>query len=157
MPNSKRIFDALKRGDFAAMSQTLIAPVICRHGYEDVSLLLENAEFLDTLGFSVESFGEDAIAVRCIPTEIDICEAESALADICAELRLRGPAERAQRDNIFRTIACKAAIKAGKTSGVHELEPLAAQVISGVISHCPHGRPVSFEITKAALDKNFKR
>ena len=150
-------FDALRSEGFTPMSQSLITPVVCRHGLEDVSLLLENAEMLDDLGFIVESFGDDAVAVRSIPAEIDISDAEPVLSDICAQLRLGGTAEPARRDNIFRAIACKAAIKAGKSSGMSELFTLTARVLSGEVSHCPHGRPVAFELTKAALDRNFKR
>jgi len=50
-------FDALKNNDFESMSESLLTPVICRPGHEEVALLLENAEFFDKLGFSVESFG----------------------------------------------------------------------------------------------------
>jgi DNA mismatch repair protein MutL len=150
-------FNALRSGGFEPMSQALITPVICRHGYEDISVLLENAELLDKLGFAVESFGEDAAAVRSIPAEIDIADTEQVLSEICAQLKQSGAAEPARLDNIFRSVACKAAIKAGRSSDMQELEALAARVMSGEISQCPHGRPVAFEITKATLDKSFKR
>ena len=150
-------FDALREEGFSPMSQAIITPVICRHGHEDASLLLGSAELLDSLGFTVESFGEDAVAVRRIPSDIEIEDAEPVLSEICAELRRGGTADQARRDSIFRTIACKAAIKAGRASGAYELETLAARVFSGEVSHCPHGRPVAFEITKATLDKWFKR
>jgi DNA mismatch repair protein MutL len=150
-------FNALRDDGFEPMSQALITPVVCRHGYEDVSVLLEHSELLEKLGFTVENFGDDAVAVRRIPAEIDIGDAEPALSEICAELKRGGTAQPAHRDNILRTVACKAAIKAGRSSGTRELEALAARVISGEISQCPHGRPVAFELTKQTLDKGFKR
>ena len=150
-------FDALRSGGFEPMSQSLIAPVICRLGCEGVSFLLDNSEILENLGFTVESFGDDAIAVRRIPAEIDIDDAEPALAEICAELGRGGIAEPVRRDNILKTVACKAAIKAGKSSDIRELEELAARVMSGEVSQCPHGRPVAFELKKSTLDKEFKR
>ena len=150
-------FDALKTGGYEPMSQALMTPVICRLGHEGAAILLENAELLETLGFSVESFGDDAVAVRQIPADIDIGEAEPALSEICAELGRGGAAEPTRRDNIYRTVACKSAIKAGKSSGKHELEVLALRVMSGEISQCPHGRPVAYEVTKTMLDKSFKR
>ena len=150
-------FDALKTGAYEPMSQSLITPVVCRLGHDGVSILLENSEMLENLGFNVESFGDDAIAVRRIPAEIDIGDAEPALAEICAELGRGGTAEPVRRDNIFKTVACKAAIKAGKSSDMRELETLAARVMSGEISQCPHGRPVAFELKKTTLDKEFKR
>ena len=150
-------FDTLKSGYFESMSEALITPVICRLGHEDVSLLLEQSSFLDDLGFSIESFGEDTVAIRHIPAEIDIDDTESVLSDICSKLKHGGAADSTQRDNIYKTIACKAAIKAGRSSGIRELESLAAKVMSGEVSHCPHGRPVAYEITKSTLDKGFGR
>jgi len=150
-------FDALMSDDYEPMSESLITPVICRLGHEDASLLLENAALLDRLGFSVESFGEDAVAIRHIPAEIDIGDTEPVLSELCLQLRQRGTAEPIHRSNFIKTIACKAAIKAGRASGSRELETIAARVMSGEVSHCPHGRPVVFEISKATLDKGFGR
>jgi len=150
-------FDALKSTSYDPMSESLLTPVVCRIGHEDASLLLEQADFLETLGFSVESFGEDAVAIRHIPSEIDISDTESVLSDLCLQLKQSGIAEPAQRDSIFKVIACKAAIKAGRSSDINELESLASNVISGDVSQCPHGRPVIFEMTKATLDKGFGR
>ncbi|MCL2819645.1 MAG: DNA mismatch repair endonuclease MutL [Oscillospiraceae bacterium] len=150
-------FDALKNNSFESMSEALITPVICRPGHEGAALLLENSGFLDKLGFTVESFGEDTIAVRHIPAEIDIGDTESVLSEICDLLKHGGVAESSKTDSILKSIACKAAIKAGRSSGVRELESLTAKVMSGEVSLCPHGRPVLFEITKSALDKGFGR
>ena len=150
-------FDALKGGAYGPMSQALIEPVVCRLGHEGASALLENAALLDSLGFAVESFGEDSVAVRGIPGDIDACDAEAVLSGISAELGRGGAPGPARQDSIYRAIACKAAIKAGRSSGARELEALAARVVSGEVTHCPHGRPVAFEVTKATLDKGFKR
>ena len=150
-------FDALSRPETEQMSQTLITPIICRHGQEDVSMLLENAEFLEELGFLVESFGDGAVAVRGIPAEIELSDAEPALSEICAQLSLGGKPSHLHRDAIYRTLACKAAIKAGKSSDIKELEALAERVFSGEAAQCPHGRPVAFEVTRSTLEKSMKR
>jgi len=150
-------FNALKSESFEPMSQALITPVVCRLGVEDASLMLENNELLEKLGFDAESFGEDSIAVRRIPSEIEIEDAEPVLSDICAQLKTSGGADIAGLDKIYQMIACKASIKAGRHSERREMEILADKVFSGEASHCPHGRPVSFEITKKQLDKGFKR
>jgi len=150
-------FDALKSSSYKPMSESLLAPVICRPGHEEASLLIENAAFLEELGFTIDSFGEESVAIRHIPAEINIGDTESVLSEICTQLGHSGSAVPAQRDSIYKTIACKAAIKAGSSSSSKELETLAARVMSGEISHCPHGRPVAFEIPKSTLDKGFGR
>jgi DNA mismatch repair protein MutL len=60
-------------------------------------------------------------------------------------------------DALRHTVACKAAIKAGRRSEPFEMEKLVERVFSGEVRYCPHGRPVAIELTKAALDRNFKR
>jgi len=150
-------FDALKKCDYEPMSETLITPVICRPGHEDTSVLLENTGLLDKLGFTVEGFGEDTVAVRHIPSEIDIDDVEFVLSEICVQLKQSGVAEHIMKDSIYKTIACRAAIKAGRASGSRELEILAERVLSGELSHCPHGRNVAFAISKTTLDKSFGR
>ena len=54
-------------------------------------------------------------------------------------------------------MACKAAIKAGKSSDPRELLSLARAVCAGEVRYCPHGRPVSWTLTRQELDKQFKR
>lgn len=150
-------YNALSGGQYEPMSEALISPVICRVGSADAAVLLDNADFLDTLGFTVERFGEDAVAVRHIPADIRQNDVESVLADICRQLERGGTPESENVDKIYKTVACKAAIKAGSISDIRELEVLAARVISGELSHCPHGRPTSFEISRSALEKKFGR
>jgi len=150
-------FDALKSGDYQPMSEALLTPVICRVGHEDTLLLEEVADFLDKLGFTVERFGEDSVAVRHIPADIGIGDVEFVLSEMCVQLRQGGALEPANLDKIYKALACKAAIKAGSMSDIKELKPLVEKVISGAVTHCPHGRPVTYRIPKAALEKSFGR
>ena len=63
-----------------------------------------------------------------------------------------------KRERMLYTLACRSAVKAGHKSSVPELEDLVRQVMTrSDIRYCPHGRPVSMELGKNALDKGFKR
>ncbi|NLA86096.1 MAG: DNA mismatch repair endonuclease MutL [Clostridiales bacterium] len=151
-------FDRLKNRKQVTMSQTLAPPVIVNPGQEDTALLADNAGIFEKLGFYVEVFGESSIAVRGIPVDIDIGDVESVLGEMTRILRRGGtPDEGLILDELLHTIACKAAIKAGRRSEPPELEALIERVLSGEIRYCPHGRPVAIELTKAELDRNFKR
>ena len=61
------------------------------------------------------------------------------------------------RDEILHTVACKAAIKAGRRHDTAELERIACAVAAGEVKYCPHGRPVKAKLTKYELEKMFKR
>lgn len=151
-------FDRLKDEMQATMSQTLFNPVICQLGLEDTALILDNAGVFEQLGFSIEAFGEAACAVRMIPAVIEIFDIESTLGEMAQILRRGGnPSTGMPIDELCQMIACKAAIKAGRSSEHMEQEALVERVLSGEVRYCPHGRPVAFELTKTMLDRNFKR
>ncbi len=148
------IFDRIMAGRGAAMSQTLLTPVTFAPGAETVELLEQNAALLESAGFAFERFGADALVVRAVPADSDGSET-AMLEEIAESLRAGRTAD--PRDAICHTIACKAAIKAGSRSDLSELTALAARVVTGEIRYCPHGRPVAVRLTKAELDKFFKR
>ena len=64
---------------------------------------------------------------------------------------------RSEREEALKTVACKAAIKAGRSSEPEELLRLAEAVCRGEITTCPHGRPVAWTLTRRDLDRQFKR
>ena len=151
-------FDRMRAQDYTPMSQLLLAPVIFTPAPEEQALLLEYAEELDRVGFEVEDFGGSSLAVRSIPDYLAVGDVESALTEIAGKLSLTGSTGlRERRDEILHTMACKAAIKGGWTSAPEELDKVARAVMSGEVKYCPHGRPVAVELTRAELEKQFKR
>lgn len=151
-------FDRLKKRKQVTMSQTLLHPLVLEPGQEETVLFLDNTGIFEELGFSIEAFGESSIAVRGIPAELDIDDVESVLGEMVRILRRGGvPDKGLIFDELLHTVACKAAIKAGRRSEPGELNELIERVLSGEVRYCPHGRPVAMELTKTALDRNFKR
>ena len=149
------LFDRLRGERTGVMSQSLLAPVVWQCGGDSLELLAENRELLEKLGFEIDTYGENAAVIRAVPSDL-VGEEKAAVEEICEKLRLGGTPE-SRLDEILHTVACKAAIKAGKRSDIRELEAIAARVCSGEIRYCPHGRPVAVTLTKKELDKQFKR
>ncbi|MGN0968735.1 MAG: DNA mismatch repair endonuclease MutL [Oscillospiraceae bacterium] len=152
-------FDQLKSRDWRPMSQILLAPIVFTPTPEEGAVLLENLPLLAEFGFEAEDFGGGALIVRQVPHDIDAEQTEEALVELAERLLTTGgradPA--AARDALLHTMACKAAIKGGQKNGPAELERVARAVMSGQVRYCPHGRPVAIELTRAALEKQFKR
>ena len=152
-------FDKLKSRDWRPMSQMLMTPVVFKPAPEEHAVLLEQAQLLTEFGFEVEDFGSGALIVRQVPHDIDANQTESALVELAGRLQTTGGRvdPSAARDALLHTMACKAAIKGGQKNGSAELEKVAHAVMNGQVKYCPHGRPVAIELTRATLEKQFKR
>lgn len=155
--HERMIFDRLKAQGREIMSQTLLSPVIIKPTAADAELIEKNEQLLSSLGFEIEPFGASELAIRSLPDDIDPGEAESAVEELCEKLRRGGVSAEDARDGLLHTVACKAAIKAGRRHDTAELERIAAAVAAGEVRYCPHGRPVSVRLTKKELDKFFSR
>jgi DNA mismatch repair protein MutL len=152
------LFDRLLSDKRPVMSQGLLLPAVFTPGGEGAELLLRNGDLLVKLGFVLEPFGEEAVALRAVPADMDAAEAVPALEEMLEHLREgRNPGVRDVREKLAATIACRAAVKAGDDSDPKELLALAKRVLSGEIKYCPHGRPVSAVLTRAELDRKFGR
>ena len=140
------------------MVQLLLTPVVFTPAPEECAALLEHADELERFGFSCEDFGGGAVVVRQCPDYVDAGEVEPTLLELAGDLlAARRTDPGGARDHLLATMACKAAIKGGQKNGPAELERVAEAVMSGKVKYCPHGRPVSVELTRAQLEKLFKR
>ena len=151
-------FDRMKADGYTPMVQSLMVPLTFTPIPEEGAVLLQNLPLLEEFGFEVEDFGGGALIVRQAPFDVDVGEIESTLSELAGRLLTAGVADpAAQRDALLHTMACKAAIKGGQRNGPEELNAVAQAVMSGAVKYCPHGRPVAIELTRAQLEKQFKR
>ena len=152
------LFDRLKAGETPPMSQQLLEPQVVKPAAEDAALLLDHLPLLEELGLEAEDFGGGALLVRRLPEGVGPGDCAALLEDTAEALRQgRRPGSLGQRDEVLASMACKAAVKAGMDTDMRELIPVVEAVLSGRVKYCPHGRPVSMVLTRAQLDRNFKR
>ena len=85
-------------------------------------------------------------------------EAPFLLAQVAQQLREGRKAESQVLDELRKSIACKAAVKAGHFTGDAELVRFAKQVLADeTVRNCPHGRPAVVYLSRYELEKMFKR
>ena len=151
-------FDRMRQSPADIPSQTLLEPLPFTPDASDADVLQQYGDVLAELGFTLEPFGRNDYILRGVPAQLDAADALPALEEICAQLR-HGARMDAQsvRDEVLKTVACKAAIKAGWQTEPEELLRLADAVCAGEVKYCPHGRPVAVTLTRRELDKLFKR
>lgn len=151
-------FDRMRQSPADIPSQTLLEPLPFTPDASDADVLQQYGGLLAELGFTLEPFGRCDYILRGVPAQLDAADALPALEEICAQLR-HGARMDAQsvRDEVLKTVACKAAIKAGWQTEPEELLRLADAVCAGEVKYCPHGRPVAVTLTRRELNKLFKR
>lgn len=138
--------------------QPLLSSVPVTLAKEEYDALLNNLEILEASGFEIEDFGNSAVTVRAVPSFLTSEDIPMLISEIAAGLIKTGRVSTEREENLFHTIACKAAIKAGARTQGAEMLALAKRVLSSKdIMYCPHGRPVAFEIKKYELEKQFGR
>ncbi len=151
-------FERFKEENYVPMGQVLLVPLVFHPSGEAGEALRRNLPLLSEYGFEAEDFGGGSLIVRQVPHDIDPEQAQEVLAELGERLSSGAQADPGSaRDSLLKTLACKAAIKAGQKNGVAELEAVAAAVISGAVKYCPHGRPVAVEMTRGCLDRQFGR
>jgi len=139
-------------------SQQLLFPEIIELSQQDYSILLEMIPFLEQIGFVVQAFGKNTVAVEGVPPGIKISDDEKILLDILDEYK-RGKRDRTEiRENVAASYACHSAIRAGDSLTRDEMNALIDQLFCTKEPYfCPHGRPVIVHISLDELDKRFKR
>ena len=138
--------------------QSLLVPSIIDLPAPEFSVIRENLEQVRSVGFELDVFGVSSIAVRSIPAYLDAADINDAISEIADKLLTNRSPVPDRLDDLIHTVACKAAIKAGKSTSLNELQQLCEKVLSDPdVKSCPHGRPVTVRLTKYEIDKLFKR
>ena len=155
--HERMLYDSLKSNAQNVM-QDLLAPITLTLTKEEYSAVVNNTELLLSAGFDVEDFGNGTVIIRAIPAILKGEDIQLLVTEIAETLSVSNTVNTHQLDDIYHTVACKAAIKGNKYTTDYELKALAEKVLaSGDIMYCPHGRPVAFKLTKKELEKYFGR
>ena len=154
----ERILFNKLRAETEIPQQELLTPVIVELTGEEAAAIQSQLEDIRKAGFSIDPFGDNSFAVRSVPAYLDSGDVQSVIGEL-AEKAMDSRATVPDRlDDLIHTVACKAAIKAGKATSLPELQDLCDRVLSDEnVRSCPHGRPTTVRLTKYELDKLFKR
>ncbi len=142
-----------------APSQHLLFPHTISFQPGDFALVLELQPDLLNLGFGFETLSGRSVMLTNIPADIPPGREGAMLEEVLEqfksyrdELNLKG------RDNLAKSLACRAAIKTGKRLTDTEIRALYAQLMACEMPYaCPHGRPTIIRIPIEELDKRFGR
>jgi len=143
-------------------SKPLLVPEVVELDKHAKAKVLELQPQLAIAGFSVADFGGNAVQVTAIPEIIPSIAAQPFLEALVQAAEESGNDELPLRDDIkhyiVATMACHGAIRAGQPLSQPEMQ----RIISDLAKcnspyNCPHGRPVSWTLSKYEIEKGFKR
>ena len=113
------------------------------------------------MGYDFE-INDRCVSVTAIPTSLDINAARDVIETIVDKLSSGTGSAQVTRTTVFEKAlyqaSCKAAIKVGREYDMAHLKWICDRLlVLDDIKVCPHGRPVAFEMTKAEIERQFKR
>ncbi|HYF82906.1 MAG TPA: DNA mismatch repair endonuclease MutL [Clostridia bacterium] len=138
--------------------QELMMPIIIELSPAEKLLYSENSLIFQNLGFEIEWFGENTLAIRAIPIIMgEPCTGEF-FSNILDSLKEAGGIATSPLEKIIISMACKNAIKAGDSITTEETRELIDRLMKTNQPYtCPHGRPTIITMSKYELEKKFKR
>ena len=153
------IYEQLKEQNKNIPSQMLISPVAVHLSREEYAAVIAENELLSDSGFSVEDFGDGTVLVSEYPAILEGADIAAELTEIAGYLAKNVRQVTSEKlDWIFHSAACRAAVKAGDSTTLYEMQKFAEKVLSMPdIRYCPHGRPVIAKLTRHELERLFGR
>ena len=140
--------------------QALLSPLPLDLTPGEAALLGEQVDHLEHLGFSLEPFGPQTVLVRAVPTILRQADPRQAIHDILAQVGegRRNPVETDVEAALLRAVCKTAAVKAGQTLSMTEMQALIRQLEASTSPRtCPHGRPTMIHLSPAFLAREFGR
>jgi DNA mismatch repair protein MutL len=141
-------------------SQPLLMPEVVSLTTAQVGLFEPALNLLLDVGLEIEIFGRDAVVVKAMPAAMPHAEPRQILSDIADQLAA-GSASLSldeRREKILASLACRAAVKANASLSTEEVAALCRDLEATPFNAtCPHGRPVSVNISLYEIERMFKR
>lgn len=137
------------------LAQNLGFPISLHLPVKSLQAVEKKITTLAELGFSLDMIGPEEVVLRSAPWAARGREVEvfSEILQLFEEGRTADPL-----DESYKLMACKKSIKAGEVLTYAEMETLMAELFQlHDYKHCPHGRPTLLSITRAEMDRHFKR
>jgi DNA mismatch repair protein MutL len=141
-------------------TQPVLVPQLLELEPALVAAVEDRAELLERLGFHLEPFGGNTVAVKSVPTLLGRRSAEPAVRAVLEELS--DADDQVDAGSLFHkpisTMACHMAVRAGDPMDPEEVHALLRQMDEvDLAAYCPHGRPVVTFLSEEEVARWFNR
>ncbi len=138
--------------------QPLLIDYLLNVNEEEYLYLSTKLDFLKNMGFEIVDFGGNTFKISSVPVILDGLNIQKFFDEFLSELNtLKNITIDSILAEKIAQKACKSAIKAGDNLSKSEVDELLKLMKGNLGLKCPHGRPIAIKITRAEIDKWFKR
>lgn len=142
----------------ALAAQTLLFPEVQEFSPDDYSVLLEILPYLEKMGFRMKEFGETAVMMEAIPSEMAWGAERAVIREMLDNYQEYQKKYASFQEALAASFACHAAVKAGDQLTHEEMSALVNRLFGTKHPYyCPHGRPVIIQLSLDELDHRFER
>ena len=146
------LYSRLRERGLSGESRPLTLPLRLNLHPVEAETLAERWDDLAKLGFKLSRIGELSLSLEAVPPNLSAGEAREFLQELLSG-RVAGGLE-----ELWAMMACKAAVKAKDAlTGDEARELLRQWAENPAARYCPHGRPTAVVLSRADLEKLFKR
>lgn len=141
-----------------AQSQQSLFPQVIHFGAADFALVLEMMQELEALGFRLEVFGKDAIAVQGTPAGLNMGEEKELFEGVIEQFKQnQSELVLPLQENLARALAKRASIKAGSILVKEEMKALIDSLFTcATPNYAPDGRPAYFILELSKIESYFR-
>ncbi len=142
-------------------SQLINPPIIVTLTAKEKDVYDKYHSSFERLGFNIEPFGPNDLAIREVPVDLYGCDNEKEMfIEVLDELSADTNLDRTPDVINYKiaSMACKASVKGNMKLSRAEIEELIDELLTlDNPYNCPHGRPTIISMSKYEIEKKFKR
>src|SRR3989344_687731 len=136
--------------------QNLLKPEIIEFQVVDVVIVNDQKDFIISLGFTLEEFGNNSFVVKTIPAVFGRLQPKEMIQELVDKLRIDSIDN--AKESIITRMACRSAVMAGEELTILEMDSILKELSSKQLPFtCPHGRPTMIKVSVDELEKKFRR
>ena len=138
----------------------MLFPICIEYTKNEYLKLMDNLEFIKSLGFELDEFGNNTIRITSHPTWLKEGYEEESINKIFELIiEMSDKFDRIKfNDSVSARLACKMSVKANTNISYQEQEELINRLFKCDFPYtCPHGRPTIIKYPIYELEKLFKR
>jgi DNA mismatch repair protein MutL len=153
------LYDKMSQYTDRIPSQQLLVPSFIDFDAAEINIISEYHDSFYKLGFTLELVGPNTMRLSELPSDIPLAEIESSIRQILEYIQnMHNPSAQELRHNCLQIAACRAAIKAGESLNMRQMQALINELCNTNLPYtCPHGRPAMIRFSPNDLYKMFKR